>query len=54
MNIEIEWFEDESAYIVTQDGLFIGDFATLKFAARFALSIECVGAVVTLVSVETS
>ncbi len=48
MNITIEWTDDDGAYIVRQDGEFIGDFQSLEKAATFALAVcalnlECSG-----------
>lgn len=54
MNITIEWVDEENAYIVYQDGEFIGDFAELLPAAEFALAVSnALGAVgVEIVAVE--
>ena len=39
MNVTIEWVEKEGAYIVNQNGEFIGDYADLLPAAEFALAV---------------
>ena len=53
MNITIEWVNEDGAYIVRQDGEFIGDFEELLPAAEFGLAVVhgYAGARVELVSV---
>lgn len=37
--ITVGWVVDEGAWIVKQDGEFIGDYETLEEAGQFALAV---------------